>query len=581
MTQQDLRVDRGRPVTWYCCGPTVYSHSHLGHARCYVVFDAMRRILEARLGLAVHYAMNVTDVDDKIIRAAAEAGTTAAAVAQHWEADFFAQMARLNVRLPDRVLRVSEHVPDIVRYVEAIEANGFCYEAAGSVYFDVGRFRQAGFSYCKLAPLAARDDSPPDAGDSDMAQHKKSPADFVLWKQAKAGEPSWPSKWGPGRPGWHIECSAMIQTLLDDGQKLTLHSGGSDLKFPHHANEIAQGEAYTCESDWVRYFVHCAPLVIRGLKMSKSLKNFVTVREALEHVTGRQLRLLILLHKYTSPMAFDADSSYAMAVEKDRYIEAFVGSLEAAVNAGRQQPGGRFDAEEVAMDRKVTEASLQIDECLADNFDTGGALAVFTKLAKDYNVLVQAKGRLSPVLAGRIWRLSEGFLSMLGLDYGRPRQAASDSDLLAVLVEFRNGVLDGARRKDIKSVFEACDSLRDEHLPRLGIRVEDGKPGWQTIDPTEARKPSIKNDKLNTGEPGIKPTANEKKDDTDRITGKTPREVGEHLFRSKKYDKFDIGEIGDSGLPLKDRHGRDFPPKVADRFRRDLARELESSGMPS
>lgn len=187
-------------------------------------------------------------------------------------------MKELNVMSPNLVTRVSEYIPEIVSYIETIVQNGYAYQSSdGSVYFDVKKFELDGYQYCKLNPGAYKSDG----NSQEDETTKRSKADFALWKSNKPGDPFWESPWGKGRPGWHIECSAMIQAALDKDQKLDIHSGGFDLKFPHHDNEIAQGEAHDCKQDWVKYFIHVAPLNIKGLKMSKSLKNFITIEEAL------------------------------------------------------------------------------------------------------------------------------------------------------------------------------------------------------------------------------------------------------------------------------------------------------------
>lgn len=413
----------GRKVSWYICGPTVYDSSHIGHARNYVSFDVLRRVISDYFGYNVTYAMNITDLDDKIIirshfnrlnrlfteatalsavspssisDAAAEAlkkakehldanqksivelenaakalveavtaslataeeataaGATSAFVkeffgdfdiqveylklAKHYEQEFFDDMDLLGVRRPDVVTRVSEYVEDIVQYVEKIIDNGYAYSAKGSVYFDMKAFTEAGFGYRKTSPHI---DSSEAAellrdGEGDLAAElgKKRQQDFALWKAMKPGEPIWPSPWGEGRPGWHIECSAMACNIL--GEKVDINCGGVDLRFPHHDNQLAQSEAHYGCKQWVNYFLHTGHLHINGLKMSKSLKNFITIRKSLEVYTARQMRLLFLLHKYSSPLEIDlvggAKNSGKLAVSKATYFpgernvtEAYVG----------------------------------------------------------------------------------------------------------------------------------------------------------------------------------------------------------------------------------------------------------------
>jgi cysteinyl-tRNA synthetase len=355
-------------VKWYICGPTVYDSSHIGHARNYVAFDIVRRVMLDYFGFDIVYVMNITDIDDKIIlrthrnhlekmlealsvaadntavdeacraaqqvlgakeqslpllieaqhalRAAAEdAGLEALDVCDvqvafteltaEFEREFLEDMAALNVLPPDAITRVSDYVPEIVAYIETILANGYCYEAVrstaartqtrgnrcqgppyvaqnGSVYFDTAAFAAAGLRYGKLDPSKVGDTELIAEGEgalssADTASEKRQPADFVLWKRSKQGEPEWESPWGKGRPGWHIECSAMASDVL--GQRMDLNAGGADLKFPHHENQMAQAEAHYNCCGWVNYFLHSGHLQIEGRKMSKSLKNFVTIRE--------------------------------------------------------------------------------------------------------------------------------------------------------------------------------------------------------------------------------------------------------------------------------------------------------------
>ncbi len=261
-------------VTWYMCGPTVYDSSHLGHARTYLCFDIVRRIMEDYFRLNVILAMNVTDIDDKIIMRAAERGVNFRTLASECEADYFEDMRNLGVRLPDHVTRVSEFMPEVIQYIAKIVENGFAYESNGSVYFDVAHFgKHENHTYGKLVPEALSDDvkwqQEADGALSIGQADKRNPSDFALWKKCKSGEPYWDSPWGPGRPGWHIECSVMASRTFEvycDGC-MDIHSGGTDLRFPHHDNEIAQAEAHYGCNNWVKYFLHTGHLHISGLKV--------------------------------------------------------------------------------------------------------------------------------------------------------------------------------------------------------------------------------------------------------------------------------------------------------------------------
>jgi cysteinyl-tRNA synthetase len=268
----------GKTVTWYQCGPTVYAESHLGHARTYVSLDIIRRIMKEFLGYNLILCQNITDIDDKIIIRSSERHMDFRALATMYEAEFVEDMQALGVQLPDITTRVSEYVPEIVQYIEDLERKGIAYVNNGSVYFSVSAFEEAGHTYGKLMPeqignseLLAEGEGALSADDNNTGNSKRSPADFVLWKKTKDHsadgliEPSWPSKWGPGRPGWHIECSVMSSFAMRSFAKdsLDVHAGGVDLKFPHHENEIAQSEGYSGSHQWVNYWLHTGHLNIR------------------------------------------------------------------------------------------------------------------------------------------------------------------------------------------------------------------------------------------------------------------------------------------------------------------------------
>ncbi|CBZ55622.1 hypothetical protein NCLIV_060470 [Neospora caninum Liverpool] len=293
---------KGNRVCWYGCGPTVYDASHMGHARTYVTFDVIRRIMSDYLNYDVTMCMNITDIDDKIIKRSIEQGVDFLTLARHWEKEFFNDMAALNVRLPSVVTRVSEYIPEVLSLIERIVKNGYGYESQGSVYFDTQTFRKTDkHIYGRMEPSSVSDESRVLEGEGELgltSSEKRHPCDFALWKKAKEGEPSWDSPWGKGRPGWHIECSAMADSILPF--PLDIHSGGIDLRFPHHDNELAQSEAANDRPQWVNYFLHSGHLHIHGAKMSKSLKNFITIKECLSRFTARQIRLLCLMNRVSS-----------------------------------------------------------------------------------------------------------------------------------------------------------------------------------------------------------------------------------------------------------------------------------------
>ncbi|CZT03916.1 probable cysteinyl-tRNA synthetase [Rhynchosporium agropyri] len=500
-------------VSWYACGPTVYDHSHLGHARNYVSTDIIRRIMRDYFGYEVKFVMNITDVDDKIIlkarrqrllelekaktysesdlsklaatafRSYAEgnlpellkdgelspsnyterrdaaygkvlaggsltgekpgdaeakmkmhlANLTAASTAiqenkvfggadevllphldslykesidgkdhtiftdvtKYWEDQFMGDMDALNVLRPEVITRVTTYVPQIADFVEKIIQKGFAYETEGSVYFDIAAFEKAGNPYARLRPDSKNDKALQEEGEGSLSKNvggKRGAGDFALWKKSKAGEPVWPSPWGDGRPGWHIECSVMAADIL--GSEMDIHSGGIDLAFPHHDNELAQSEAYFCEHgngphNWVRYFMHMGHLSISGSKMSKSLKNFQTIRDALKDYTPRGMRVVFLMGRWNDGVEISTDMRTMAEV-----WESTVNNFFITVKSLIAEAGGPADAlKSLSLNStgegfapNVEKAQSDMKSALSDSFDTPRAMRIISELVKDVNI---------------------------------------------------------------------------------------------------------------------------------------------------------------------------------------------------
>jgi cysteinyl-tRNA synthetase len=288
----------GDPIKMYVCGVTPYSECHIGHAMSYIIFDVIKRYLEFR-GYRVRYVQNFTDVDDKIIARASQSGLSTQELAQKFIAQYFSDMDALNVKRADVYPRATEEIPEIIKVIAGLIEGGHAYSAGGDVYFRVSSFPQYGkLSHRSLSVMMT--------GDScEEKSEKEHTIDFTLWKAAKPGEPQWESPWGPGRPGWHIECSAMSLEHL--GETLDIHGGGQDLVFPHHENEIAQSEAFTGVSPFARYWMHNGLMQLGEEKMSKSLGNLITVKEALERYSADAIRLFVLSSHYRSPLTYTED----------------------------------------------------------------------------------------------------------------------------------------------------------------------------------------------------------------------------------------------------------------------------------
>ncbi|MCX6354238.1 MAG: cysteine--tRNA ligase [Candidatus Aureabacteria bacterium] len=315
-------------VSMYVCGPTVYDDCHVGHGRSMVAFDIIVRWLEYR-GYRVRYVRNITDIEDKIIKRAAERSITCTELAEQYIHGFREDTRKLSLRMPDVEPRATEHIPEMLDLISKLWEKKLAYQSGSDVYFDVGAFPHYG-------KLSGRDTEDLLAGARvEVNEKKKNPLDFVLWKGAKEGEPQWPSPWGPGRPGWHIECSAMSKKYL--GDTFDIHGGGQDLVFPHHENEVAQSEGATGKAP-VRYWLHNAFVTIDKTKMSKSLGNFFTLKEVFQKYDPRVVRFFLLSKHYRSPVDFSAAALSEAGAALGR-IDECVARLE-EVKGGEIQPAG-------------------------------------------------------------------------------------------------------------------------------------------------------------------------------------------------------------------------------------------------
>ncbi|XP_020921573.1 probable cysteine--tRNA ligase, mitochondrial isoform X3 [Sus scrofa] len=442
-----LIVSSADAASWYSCGPTVYDHAHLGHACSYVRFDIIRRILTRVFGCSVVMVMGVTDVDDKIIKRANELNVSPASLANLYEEDFKQDMAALKVLPPTVYMRVTENIPQIVAFIAGIIASGHAYSTArGNVYFDL---QSRGAKYGKLVGVVP--DPMGEPGDSD----KRHAGDFALWKAAKPQEPFWASPWGNGRPGWHIECSTLSSLVF--GSRLDIHSGGIDLAFPHHENEIAQCEAFHRCPQWGNYFLHSGHLHVEGgeEKMSKSLRNYVTIKDFLRSASPDVFRLFCLR------------SSYRLGRTK--------GAVQAA---------------------------------LADDFNTPRAVDAVVELIHHGNRELKAaaeepRGPRSPAVLGALVSFVEQFFETVGISLAERQRAAGAGSPAALhsvveeLVRFRQTVrrfalaageaAGEARRRQLqerRALLEACDALRRD-LSAHGVRIKDRSDvsTWELLDP--------------------------------------------------------------------------------------------------
>ncbi|ORZ26022.1 cysteinyl-tRNA synthetase [Absidia repens] len=611
---------RGRQVTWYNCGPTVYDASHMGHARTYLAMDIIRRVLEDYFKYDVLFVQNVTDIDDKIIirarqqylfnnlkqstqqldsaligtveeawtayassklekvpgatesalkdwtsfyasmtpeetakailldekfkmtmtslqtsRSAITSATKSLAendnskaaadslldasqdilsvlldkkhgsevnnpkifrdLPAYWEDKYFEDMDALNVRKPDIQTRVSEYVPEIITYVQKIIDNGYAYEAQGSVYFDTGKYDgHNGHHYAKLEPWSKGNTALIEDGEGSLGAKltgQKSKNDFALWKGSKPGEPTWDSPWGAGRPGWHIECSVMASAVL--GDNMDIHSGGIDLAFPHHDNELAQSEAHYNCNQWVNYFLHAGHLHVEGQKMSKSLKNFISIQEALKLYTARQIRLFFLQYQWDSKMDFK-QSSMMEVIQGETTMKNFFDNVKGVLHKIRgdgsrgatELPNGglthRFGPAEAQLLSFLQDKQDAVHAALCDSINTPVAMDEIMSLVSQTNKYIATGSKsVNPHLLSKVATWVTSMMKTFGvvdngvdIGFGSSDQSETLMPYLHTLSGFRDQVRRMARDNvPHKQFLEACDSLRDKQMVDLGVSLDD------------------------------------------------------------------------------------------------------------
>ncbi|CAF0971316.1 unnamed protein product [Rotaria sordida] len=587
----------GNEVRWYSCGPTVYDTSHMGHARSYISFDILRRVMADYFGYDVLYCMNVTDIDDKIIKRARERyliknymddssiaiekvledcqlalkhvkdiraretdkdkqamydkqistvenslqnintlsdmeakrkklfddcrdilptyldfnyshatnpldNEVFLTLARHYESEFHNDMSHLNILPPHILTRVSEYVPEIIKFIEKIIENGYAYESNSSVYFETMKFHKQ-HSYAKLEPDRMGDINALSEGEgalttaSNTSKEKRNECDFVLWKKSKIGEPVWQSPWGLGRPGWHIECSVMASTIL--GSQFDIHTGGIDLKFPHHDNEIAQAEAYYDSDTWVNYFLHSGHLTIAGCKMSKSLKNFVTIQQALEKYTSRQIRLLFLLHSWASTLDY-SDHGMEKTLNYEKMLNEFFLNIKTHLRSMKQLNHSnaytKFDENDLQLNERFSTAKKQIHIALCDSIDTPTVMENIRQLITTTNIYMnRTNAIINRLLLRNIAVYITRLIDIFGLNSSGSSSSSTDNigftrsseqqqassinveDIAMPYVEqfalFRDAVRTQAITVKNKEILTLCDHVRNEILPELGVRLED------------------------------------------------------------------------------------------------------------
>ncbi|MFC4559691.1 cysteine--tRNA ligase [Virgibacillus kekensis] len=437
-------------VSMYVCGPTVYNYIHIGNARPAIVFDSVRRYLEYR-GYQVDYVLNFTDVDDKIIKTANESGEEVQVIANRFINAYLEDVETLGVKKATYNPRVTETMDEIISFIDGLIEKGFAYEVEGDVYFKPRAFE----GYGKLSHQSI--DELRSGARIQVGEKKEDPLDFALWKKAKENEIAWDSPWGRGRPGWHIECSAMAKKYL--GETIDIHAGGQDLTFPHHENEIAQSEAMNGKS-FAAYWMHNGYINIDNEKMSKSLGNFVLTRDILKKQDPEVVRFFMLSVHYRNPINFTEELLEGAGNSLDRIRNAYL-NLE-----HRKQSSTNMDKNTDEWLEKISQFKQRFEEAMDDDFNTANAISVLFDTTKEANLYLQEK-HTSPQVIETFQETLETLLEVLGI------QVEQEAELLDEEVEALLKEREEARKnRDFSRADEIRDTLKDK-----GIILEDTPQG--------------------------------------------------------------------------------------------------------
>jgi cysteinyl-tRNA synthetase len=466
--EEFIPIQKGK-VGFYMCGPTVYDYIHLGNARAFIVFDVLRRFLRY-LGYQVTYVQNITDIDDRIIERAMKEGVDTTEITTKFTRAFLEDLDALGVERADVHPKATEHVSEIIALIQKLIDKGMAYQVNGDVFYDVSKFK----NYGKLS--GKKIDELMSGARVSVDEKKRNPLDFVLWKSQKPGEPAWESLWGAGRPGWHIECSAMSMKYL--GESFDIHAGGIDLIFPHHENEIAQSEGIT-NKQFVKYWLHNGFLEIEGSKMAKSLGNYRTVKQVLQDFPGVVIRMFFLQKHYRSPIDFTLEGMQAAESACNR-LKIFMQNLSeklSEITARGDGVNAEFGNQEGEFYKMLTQRRDDFLAAMLDDLNTPAALSHLFDLVRDSNKLL-SKDRLTDGeinLLASIQKMVEEFNALLGVVDVRENKLNSEllKDVVQILVDIRKELRE-------KKEWALADKIRDA-LQLKGILLEDksGQTTWR------------------------------------------------------------------------------------------------------
>ena len=478
---EEFKAIEENKVKMYVCGPTVYNYIHLGNARPIVVFDTLARYFKNK-GMEVNYVQNFTDVDDKIINKSIEEGISANEISEKYIKYFFEDISKLNILENVKRPKATENIPEIIEIIQKLIDNGFAYEKDGDVYFEVKKYKDYGkLSNQKIEELEL-------GARIDVSEIKKNPVDFALWKKKKDGEPFWESPWGQGRPGWHIECSAMARKYL--GNTFDIHGGGQDLIFPHHENEIAQskcayhqnpkefGKSGKDYGNFANYWLHNGFIQINGDKMSKSLGNFFLLREILEKFSGNVVRLFILSTHYRKPINF----SFENMEDAKKALQNIVKSMNKFENIIEKYKNEKIEnVKNSEFSQKIDEFDKKFEDAMDEDMNTPQALATIFDQIRETNKLISTNESEFFTIYYEIKKSYESLKRKIGNVFGieikienyAKEEDGENMELTKELIELLLKVRSEERKK---KNFKLSDEIRDK-LKELGIEIEDNKDG--------------------------------------------------------------------------------------------------------
>lgn len=458
--KEDFKPLDEKQVKMYSCGPTVYNYFHIGNARPFIIFDTLRRYLEYK-GFDVKFVQNFTDIDDKMIKRANEEGITVQELAERFIKEYYADAEGLGIGRASVHPKATENIDSIIELIRSLEEKGYAYAVGGDVYFSTKSFKEYGkLSHQSLEDLEL-------GSRIDVDERKRDPMDFALWKAQKPGEPAWDSPWGKGRPGWHIECSAMATKYL--GETIDIHSGGQDLIFPHHENEIAQSEAATGKP-FANYWLHNGFINVNNEKMSKSAGNFFTVRDIIKQFDYEVIRFFMLSAHYRSPINFSAELLEQAGNGLDRMYKCLENIEHLGKSSGEARTSG---SEETRLKERLLELKAKYAEAMDDDLNTADAIASMFEMVKEINTFTSSTVEVSKEMLCFCQDLLKELGGVLGI-----LTKEKDKNIDSEIEEFIERRQQARKEKNWKLADEMRDRLKD-----MGIALEDTPQGvkWKKI----------------------------------------------------------------------------------------------------